>query len=220
VAFPPVVRWVLGIGIAALIAVVPFVHYRAVYAHGKRFREVTPGRFYRCGQMTVDGFTDVVRHFGIRTIINLQDEFPDPDVRLHFVGDGTIKESELCRQLGVHYFHLPPDLIPRRQVPAQRPQAIDQFLNLLDRESTYPVLIHCKAGLHRTGVMTAVYRMEYEDWSPAQARAELKANGFGEFASTAANDYITQYILSYRRGIRNREQRSEIRDQQSGVTRR
>jgi hypothetical protein len=51
--------------------------------------------------------------------------------------------------------------------------------------------------------MTAVYRMEYENWSPGQAHRELKANGFGEFASTAANDYITQYILTYRRGIRN-----------------
>jgi protein tyrosine/serine phosphatase len=201
------VRWTLATGIAALIALVPFVHYRAVYAHGKRFREVTPGRFYRSGQMTAEGFTDVVQRYGIHTIINLQDEYPDPDVRLHFVGGGTIKESELCRQLGVRYVYLPPDLISRRQVPEHRPQTIDRFLDLLDRESTYPVLIHCKAGLHRTGVLTAVYRMEYENWSPAQAHRELKANGFGEVASTAANDYITQYIFSYRRGIRNKVDR-------------
>jgi protein tyrosine/serine phosphatase len=201
--FPPLVRWALGLGLAASIAVVPFVHYRAVYAHGKRFREVTPGRFYRSGQMTAEGFTDFVKRYHIRTVINLQDEYPDPDIRLHFLGGGTIKESELCRQLGARYVHLPPDLIPRRQCPEHRPEAIDRFLALLDRNSTYPVLIHCKAGLHRTGVMTAVYRMEYENWSPSQAHRELKANGFGEFASTAANDYITQYILTYRPGIRN-----------------
>jgi protein tyrosine/serine phosphatase len=196
-------RWALGLGIAAMLIVVPIVHYRAVYAHGKRFREVTPGRFYRSGQMTAEGFTEVIKRYHIRTIINLQDEYPDPEVRLRFLGGGTIKESELCKRLGVRYVFMPPDLIPRRQVPAHRPKAIDRFLALLDKESTYPVLIHCKAGLHRTGVMTAVYRMEYEKWTPDAAHRELKDNGFGEFVSTAANDYITQYILTYRRGLRN-----------------
>jgi protein tyrosine/serine phosphatase len=200
---PVYLRWTFGVGIAVLLTVVPFVHYRAVYAHAKRLREVTPGRFYRSGQMTAEGFIEAVRRYRIKTIVNLQDEYPDPDVRLSFSNPATIKESELCRRLGVHYVYLPPDLIPRSKVPAHRPQAIDTFLNLLDRPGTYPVLVHCKAGLHRTGVMTAVYRMEYEKYSPADAHRELKANGFGEFVSTGANDYITQYILTYRRGVRH-----------------
>jgi protein tyrosine/serine phosphatase len=203
-----IVRWTLGLAIAALLIVAPFVYYRAVYAHGKRLREVVPGCVYRSGQMTADGFAEAVARYGIHTIINLQDEYPDPDVRLTFLDGRTIKETELCKQLHVRYVFLPPDLIQRRQVPAHRPRAIDRFLDLLDKPSTYPVLIHCKAGLHRTGVMTAVYRMEYQNWTPLQAHRELKANGFGEFVSTSANDYITQYILTYRRGIRARGQKS------------
>ena len=46
--------------------------------------------------------------------------------------------------------------------------------------------------------MTAVYRMEYNGWTSAEAMGELKANGFGDFAANAANDYITQYVLTYR----------------------
>jgi protein tyrosine phosphatase (PTP) superfamily phosphohydrolase (DUF442 family) len=199
------VQWILGLGIAVLLTVVPFVRYRAIYAHSKRLREVDPGRFYRSGQMTVEGFAEAVARYGIRTIINLQDEYPDPDIRLRFPGGETIPESEMCRRLGVRYVYLVPDLIPRRKVPAHRPLAIDHFLELLDKESTYPVLIHCRAGLHRTGVLSAVYRMEYQHWSRGQAFRELKANGFGEFAATAANDYITQYILTYRRGLRKAE---------------
>jgi protein tyrosine/serine phosphatase len=199
---PVYVRWALGGLIGVLLTVVPFLHYRAVYAYAKRFHEVTPGRFYRSGQLTAEGFAEAVRRYGIKTIINLQDEFADPDVRLAFWNGSTIKESELCRRLGVRYVFLPPDLIPRRRVPAHRPRAIDRFLDLLDQEETYPVLIHCKAGLHRTGVMTAVYRMEYEHWSAAAAHRELKANGFGEYVSTGVNDYIQQYILTYRRGRR------------------
>ena len=58
-------------------------------------------------------------------------------------------------------------------------------------------------GTALTGVMTAVYRMEYQGWSWREALDELKAHGFGAFACTAANDYITQYVLTYRPGKRS-----------------
>jgi hypothetical protein len=50
--------------------------------------------------------------------------------------------------------------------------------------------------------MVAVYRMEYQGWSPSEAIREIKANGFGEWPCSASNDYIMQYVLTYRRGIR------------------
>jgi tyrosine-protein phosphatase SIW14 len=199
---PIPVRWTLGFGIAALVIVVPAFHFRWVYTHSKRLREVTPGKLYRSGEMTAAGFEETVARYHIGTIVNLQDEYPDPDLSVSYFGCDTIKESELCRRLGVRYVHLPPDLIPRRRVPAHRPEAMDRLLALLDDPATYPVLIHCRAGLHRTGVMTAVYRMEYAGWTPGQAIEELKANGFGEWPCTAANDYIMQYILTYQRGVR------------------
>jgi tyrosine-protein phosphatase SIW14 len=190
-------RWTLGLGIAALLTVVPFVYYRAVYTHSKRLREVEPGVLYRSGQMTAEGFTEAVARHHIRTIINLQDEYPDPEIRTSFFNGHTIPESELCNQLGVRYEYLPPDLLTRRHAAAHRPVAIDRFLELLEDKTIYPVLIHCRAGLHRTGVMTAVYRMRYQGWSPQEAIREIKANGFGEFACTSANAYIDQYILTF-----------------------
>jgi tyrosine-protein phosphatase SIW14 len=198
-------RRALILAIAALLTVVPLAFYRCLYIHEKRLREVTPGRVYRSGQMTADGFAEAIERFHLHTIINLQDEYPDPDVRLCAVGGGTVKESELCEQFGVRYVFLRPDLISRRRVPAHRPRAIDEVLRLLDDPDTYPVLFHCRAGLHRTGVMVAVYRMEYEGWTPGAALEEMRANGFGRWESQAGNDYITQYILTYRRGLRDAE---------------
>jgi hypothetical protein len=199
---PAWLRWTWGVGIAAMLVGVPFVHFRAVYAHGKRLREVTPGRVYRSGQLTADGFADACRRYGIRTVVNLQDEYPDPDVALSFWNNRTVPESDLCRQLGVRYVFIQPDLVSRKLVPARRPAAIDRLLELLDDPASYPVLLHCRAGLHRTGCMVAVYRMEYEGWSPQAALRELRENGFGEAACEAANDYVKQYILTYRRGVR------------------
>jgi hypothetical protein len=204
---PSYVRKVFGLLIALLVLVVPFVNFRWEYTHAKRLREVVPGRFYRSGQMTATGFMEAVAAYKIRTIINLQDEYPDPDIDRGYFTLRTIKESELCRKLGVRYVYLPPDLISRKQVPANRPKAIDQFLALMDDPCTYPVLIHCRAGLHRTGVMTAVYRMEYQNLTPQEAIRDLKDNGFGEWPCSSANDYITQYILTYRPGVRDARNR-------------
>jgi hypothetical protein len=199
------VRRLLAVGIAGLVLVVPVVYYRSVYTHAKRLREITPGVFYRSGQNTATGVIDAVERYRIRTIINLQDEYPDPELPWHYFGGGSIAESELCRRLGVRYVWLPPDIIARRKIPAERPQAIDRFLAIMDNPANHPVLIHCRAGLHRTGVMAAVYRMEYENYSPTEALRDVKANGFGDLVCTSANDYIVQYILTYRRGLRRPE---------------
>jgi tyrosine-protein phosphatase SIW14 len=44
--------------------------------------------------------------------------------------------------------------------------------------SKYPVLVHCFAGTHRTGAYCAIYRMEQEHWTNAQALAEMKTYGY------------------------------------------
>jgi tyrosine-protein phosphatase SIW14 len=196
------VRWALVAALVVIVGVAPVVYFRIVYAHSKRLREVEPGRFYRGGQMTAEGFTDAVHHYHLRTIVNVQDEFPDPDLDKSFWGTGTVKERTLCASLGVRYVHLRPDLVSRRLVPECRPATIEEFLAVMDDPTNYPVLIHCHAGLHRTGVLAAVYRMEYQGWTPAEAWQEMRAHGFGPWAGSAANDYVTQYVLTYRRGLR------------------
>src|SRR5262249_53933597 len=161
-------RWTLGFLLLIAVTASPAIFYRWTYTHEKRLREVTPGRFYRSGEMTAPGFREAIADLRIRTIINLQDEYPDPDLPEGYFYGGTVKESALCRQMGVRSQYIPPDLIAHRLTPIMRPLAIDRFLKVLDDPASYPVLIHCRAGLHRTGVMTAVYRMEYCGWTPRQ----------------------------------------------------
>jgi tyrosine-protein phosphatase SIW14 len=195
-------RWIFGLAIAALIIGVPIVHYRSSYAHAKRLRAVEAGVLYRSGAMTASGFREALQRHGIRTVINLQDEFADPVLPQGYLNSTPVKETDVCRELGVCYLHLSPDLISRRKVPAERPAAIERFLAVMDDPANYPVLIHCKAGLHRTGVMAAVFRMEYQKWTRDEALREIKDLGFGDYACTSANDYIVQYILTYQRGLR------------------
>ena len=199
---PAWLRWVMAGAIALLVTVVPVVRYRWVYRHAKRFREVTPGLVYRSGWMSAPGFEELVRRYQIKTVINLMEDEADPILfQSYFLGGGS-RESALCKKLNVRYVLLAPDLLPRPAVAAERPRAIEEFLRLLDDPKSYPVLWHCRAGLHRTGVFTAIYRMEYEGWTPLEAWREMKAHGFGEYNCFADNPYITQYVLSYRPGLR------------------
>jgi protein tyrosine/serine phosphatase len=180
------------------VALVPPVAlYRAQYIHAKRFREVEPGRFYRSGQMTTAGFRETVERYGIKTIVNLQNEDPDPLLADHWLGKGKVSESELCKQLGVKYVLLTPDILPPGNTVEMEPPVVQEWLDLLDDEKNYPVLLHCKAGLHRTGRLTAIYRMEYHGWSAGEALREARDNGYGYVAASEADNYVIQFIQNY-----------------------
>ena len=181
-----------------MLTVVPYVYYRQGWAHSKRLRVMTEGKMYRSGCLTAQGFRDAVQRFGIRTIINLRDEAPNPELpRTYFDRRHTIKEQELCRELGVKFVFIEVDLVQRDELPREKPKALEDYLKILDDPASYPVLIHCQAGLHRTGVLAAVYRMEYEGWTAEQAMRELRDNGFGVWNATSANDYVAEYVLGY-----------------------
>ena len=209
---PRWLRWIFGLLIGALVTVAPYLYYRYEYTFAKRLRVVDPGRVYRCGWMTAPGFRAAISRYGIRFVLNVNDEVPDPDLAEGYFTSESIKESELCKEMNVKYGFLCLDLLEKRDTGSKRPHAIEQFLALMDNPANYPMLIHCRAGLHRTGCMVALYRMEYDHWPMEKALWELKAHGFGEYASTVDNAYIAQYVVNYKPGIRQQS----LSSQQSG----
>ncbi len=193
--------WRAGLATVLLVLVLAPapLWYRYRYVEGKRFRVVADGVLYRAGQMTAAGLREAIGRYGIRTVINLQHESPDPLLPEHWLGRGVIRESELCQQMGARYLVLTPDLLPPDNRLDQIPPAVEEFLAIMDDERNYPVLLHCRAGLHRTGRLTAIYRMEYENWSVGEALRELRANGYGFMVASEADDFVVQFIQNYRR---------------------
>ena len=94
-------RWLMASAIVLLLTVVPYIYYRATYAHAKRFRVVSDGILYRSGCMTAQGFRDAIVSQGIRTVINLMDESPEPDLPESYFSRQMANEAELCRELGM-----------------------------------------------------------------------------------------------------------------------
>ena len=72
---------------------------------------------------------------------------------------------------------------------------VKKFLELMDAPENRPVLIHCFAGIHRTGTMCAVFRMDYHHWSPDRAIEEMRICGFDP---EDMHEHIEGYIRNYK----------------------
>ena len=211
---PVWLRWGLAVVLPVLILAPPFVLYRADYVTAKRFREVTPGRFYRSGQMTGSGLAEVLKRYHIKTVINLQHEHPDPPLcdtwAGNWFGGARTPESEICKRLDVRYILIQADVLPEPNDLTTQPPGVSEYLSLLDDESSYPVLVHCLAGLHRTGRLTAIYRMEYEGWGLAEAVREARANGYGYDKATDDDKMLIQFVQNYKPRKRSRQTSSSV----------
>lgn len=168
-------RWqvLLGIGIAGMVAAVPIIYASQRNTHLRNFRVVDEGVLYRSGQLSPDGLARVVHDKGIKTVITLRAS------RTRGGADPDAWEEEFCAANGVKHFRLVPKVWStdeRGEVPAE--QNIQRFLEILDDPKNHPVLVHCFAGIHRTGTMCAIYRMEYDRWPAERAITEMENYGF------------------------------------------
>jgi len=105
---------------------------------------------------------EALAKLGVKTIINLTSDDADP------------AEQRLTEQAGMHYVQIP---MTTRKAPT--PAEIEQFLAIVNDEAMQPAYVHCVGGKHRTGVMTAVYRMTAHGWTADRAFKEMKQYNFG-----------------------------------------
>ena len=72
------------------------------------------------------------------------------------------------------------------------PAVVRKALSAMTDPASQPVFVHCSVGVDRTGVVVAVYRMEVDGWSEAEAEAEMEAFGFHEIWSQL-KEYVRRY---------------------------
>jgi protein-tyrosine phosphatase len=60
--------------------------------------------------------------------------------------------------------------------------------------ANWPVFVHCQGGRHRTGVMTAVYRMSNEGWNANKAYEEMRQYHFEGFP---AHPVLKSFVYDY-----------------------
>jgi len=132
--------------------------------------------YYRGAQPVGGDFADL-KALGVKTVIDLQ-EYGDAD------------EPVAARQAGLNYIRIG---MNTRINPTSA--QLDQFLKIVNDPAQQPVYVHCAGGHHRTGVMTAVYRMTKDGWNGTQAFAEMKKYGFGaDFLHPEFKKFVLAYV--------------------------
>ena len=104
--------------------------------------------YYRGAQPKPSDFADLAA-LGIKTVIDL-------------TGEGDAREAGLVQTAGMSFFRIP---MTTRETPSK--EKVARFLTLVNDPAHQPVYVHCQGGRHRTGVMTAVYRMSNDRWTAA-----------------------------------------------------
>jgi protein tyrosine/serine phosphatase len=131
---------------------------------------ITDG-LYRSEQPTALGMKNLEK-MGIRTVINLR-YFNDDEDEVKGTSLRTERTKILTWRIGDRH--------------------VIEVMNMLSKTENGPFLIHCQHGADRTGLMTAMYRILEQGWTPDDALTELTEGGFG-YHSMWTN--IIKYVKS------------------------
>lgn len=113
---------------------------------------------YRSAQPDKGGMTSA-KDLGIKTVISIRETEKD----------SALNEQE---QTNLHLVH-----IPLETTDISTEEIIEVMKAI--KEGPKPVLIHCRHGSDRTGLMVGLYRVIFENWDKEAAVDELKNGGYG-----------------------------------------
>ncbi len=143
----------ITITIAGVLCLLALLRWLIRKARIRRFHVVERGRVYRGGQPNPLALWLMARIFKVKTIVNLREDYI---------------ENQNLFGMNEKRILLP----PRTNVPTK--EQLDEFLAIMDDADAYPVLIHCKVGANRTGIMVAAWRILRQGWSYDDALDEMK----------------------------------------------
>lgn len=115
--------------------------------------------YYRGSQPHHKQFGEL-KSLGIKTVVDLRKDFKP-------------EAEKWAQEAGLKYFRIP--------LYAGRAATTEQaayFLSLVNNPDNWPVYVHCKGGRHRTGALTAIYRITHDGWTADQAYNEMKEYDF------------------------------------------
>ena len=139
-----------------------------------RFQQVSE-RLYRSGQPRGGG-VNRLRELGIDTVINLRG-----------TSERTRAEEKEVRALGLNYYNI---ALPNWARPQDT--RIARILEIIDAPASGRVLIHCRDGVDRTGMIVAIHRMAREGWTSHAALAEAE-----RFGMRGIQFWMRDYVEDY-----------------------
>jgi tyrosine-protein phosphatase SIW14 len=133
--------------------------------------------YYRGAQPRGRDYADLAR-LGVKTIIDLT-----------ATREASADEPAAVAAAGMKLVRIP---LTTHDRPSGA--AVARFLAVVNDPANQPVFVHCQGGRHRTGALTAVYRMTHDGWSAQRAYAEMEQYRFGPaFLHAALRSFVYAY---------------------------
>jgi protein tyrosine/serine phosphatase len=107
------------------------------------FHEVVPGQYYRSAQPTAAQIADYARKYGIKSVLNLRGEN----------SSATWYKEEVAEAAKLGLKHVDFRMSARRGLTTERARELIALLHDLPK----PILVHCKSGSDRSGLVSAIY---------------------------------------------------------------
>jgi protein tyrosine/serine phosphatase len=155
----------IGVLVVVLIAVGKYVYDMHI---NHNFETITEGKVYKSGVIPPDEIEDYVKKHNIKSIVDLRfpgtgDDVNNPEIPAEL----TAEREAVAKIPGLKYFNNGSDQVPKQE-------NLDTFFKIMDDKDNYPVLIHCYHGVGRAEMYSALYRIEYENWSNEDARSAVR----------------------------------------------
>ncbi len=133
------------------------------------FETITEGKVYKSGVIPPYELKDYINKYQIKSVVDLRMPGTD-DIVLNpeKLGELLAEKQAVAKIEGVNYFSNPSE-----QVPSEK--NISVFKKIMDNKANYPVLIHCYHGTGRAELYSAIYRIEYENFTNEEARNGVRA---------------------------------------------
>ncbi len=172
-------RWLKRLGFGFLTLVVGLgIYYAANYnLTWDNFGVVAEGKIYRCAQLDGESLKEIAEKYKIKTIISLRGR--PPQLERDFAAGHDIQVFDFQ--------------MSAREAP--KDADLERCLAIINDPANQPVLIHCRGGADRTGLMIALQRVLHQGWNLSDAEAEMSYYRNLPFFTPMPKQKLRQYVL-------------------------
>ncbi len=168
------------IGLVLFAAFAAFIYRASVFRISKNFAVVEDGKLYRSAQLTTSELEQTIEKYKIKTVISLRGS---PAATTFYEN-----EADTLQRLHVQFV---PVALRDETYPVEND--LKEIFHQFDH-GEYPMLIHCRVGADRTGLIAALYQRSYMNKSIAEAEQQLSfRNWHVSFLKPAMNHFLHKF---------------------------
>ena len=162
-----------------------------------RFEEISKNKVYRSALIAPEKLEGFLLDHNIKTVIDLLDAGVQDALNPAKQAEIDAEDKAVNKINEKHHLNIEHINIPSGQIPTK--ETLEKFFKVLDRKESYPVLIHCYHGTGRAAMYSALYRIEYEEWSNYDARMKTRivVEGLGYRSSFSKGREKGDFLINY-----------------------